>query len=83
VTGVVAFLVVAASVAGIAAGLVWMGARLRRRGGGVDVMGPFEEMWHPAAHRSRLEVQAQEEWVVPMPTPDDLPPRHGPTAEGR
>ncbi|MDG4832354.1 hypothetical protein O7627_24035 [Solwaraspora sp. WMMD1047] len=78
-TGVVGFLVVAAGVAGIAGGLVWLGARIRRRGGGVDVLGPFEEIWHPAAHRSRLEIQAQEEWVAPMPTPDrERPQRPSP-----
>ncbi|MET7865627.1 hypothetical protein [Micromonospora taraxaci] len=42
-------LVVAACVAAILGILTWLGARVRRRGIGGEVMGPFEEMWHPAA----------------------------------
>nr|MDT0658863.1 hypothetical protein [Micromonospora sp. DSM 115978] len=75
-TDVLAILVVVASVTVIAGALLRLGARVRRRGVGVDVLGPFEEMWHPAAHRSRQEVRVQEERVAPMPTPDDLVPPH-------
>jgi hypothetical protein len=54
------------------AGLTWLGRRVRARGGGASeaVMGPFEDMWHPAAHRARLATDTVEERVVPMPTPD-------------
>jgi hypothetical protein len=53
--------------------LFWLGSRVRRRGGGGSeaFMGPFEDMWHPAAHRARLETQMVEERVVSMPSPDD------------
>jgi hypothetical protein len=57
-------------------GLAWLGVRVRRRGGGRGseaVLGPFEEMWHPAAHRARLQTDIVEERVVPMPSADDQP----------
>lgn len=66
-----AFLGTAAGVAAIAAGLVWLGRRVRRRGVGGEVMGPFEEIWHPAAHRARMELEVQEERMVPLPSPGD------------
>lgn len=34
-------------------------------------MGPFEEMWHPAAHRFRAEIRVQETRTVPMPPQGD------------
>lgn len=63
---------VAALFAGIMFGLTWLGRRVRARGGGAGeaFMGPFEDMWHPAAHRARMATDAVEERVVPMPTPD-------------
>ncbi|GAA4172270.1 hypothetical protein GCM10022251_68780 [Phytohabitans flavus] len=57
--------------AAVAAGLVWLGRRVRRRGAGGEVMGPFEEIWHPAAHRARMKVEVQEECMVPLPSPGD------------
>ncbi|MEU7974533.1 hypothetical protein AB0B48_21110 [Micromonospora sp. NPDC049089] len=47
--------------------LWWLASRVRRRGIGGEVMGPFEEMWHPAAHRFRAEIRVQESRAVPMP----------------
>jgi hypothetical protein len=66
-----AFLVFAGGIVAILGGLAWLGSRVRRRGVGGAVMGPFEEIWHPAAHRIRFEIQVQEERMVPMPSPDD------------
>jgi hypothetical protein len=66
-----AVLVVAGSVAAVLGSLAWLGSRLRRRGVGGAIMGPFDEIWHPAAHRFRHEIQTHEERVVPMPSPDD------------
>jgi hypothetical protein len=45
----------------------------RRRGRRVasSVAGPFEEIWHPAAHRARIQVEIQDERKVAMPSPDD------------
>lgn len=70
-TAFLAFLATAAGVASVAAGLAWLGRRVRRRGAGGEVMGPFEEIWHPAAHRARLEIEVQEERMVPLPSPGD------------
>ncbi|WBB55544.1 hypothetical protein [Verrucosispora sp. WMMD573] len=69
--GVLMFLVVVACLAAILGVLAWLGGRVRRRGIGGAIMGPFEEIWHPAAHRSRLEIRVQEERMVPKPSPDD------------
>ena len=62
--------------------LAWLGLRVRRRGAGGTggVMGPFEEIWHPAAHRARLETEVVEERLVPMPSPDDV---HGEDVDKR
>ncbi|WP_207914541.1 hypothetical protein [Micromonospora sp. KC213] len=75
---VLAFLVLAGCVAAIASRLVWLGSRACRRGVGVEVMGPFEEIWHPGAHRCRAEIRQQEQRMVPMPSPDDQEPRGRP-----
>jgi hypothetical protein len=66
-----AILAVAAVFAAIMGTLAWLGSRVRRRGGGGSAafMGPFEEIWHPAAHRARLETRVVEERMVPMPSP--------------
>ena len=50
--GLLAVLAFFGALAVVAGGLAWLGSRLRRRGVGSDVMGPFEEIWHPAAHRA-------------------------------
>jgi hypothetical protein len=52
-------------------GLPLLARRVRRRGTGSDVLGPFEEMWHPAAHRVRQESQVQEERRDDAPSPDN------------
>jgi hypothetical protein len=67
--------------AGTMAGLAWLGRRARRRAGGragAALIGPLEEMWHPAAHRARTEIETVEERAESMPTPDD-PLGRGPT----
>lgn len=69
--GLLASLTVTGAMVAVAGGLAWLGSRLRRRGVGSDVMGPFEEIWHPAAHRARLELRVYEERTVPAPSPDD------------
>jgi hypothetical protein len=38
---------------------------------GGSVAGPFEEIWHPAAHRARIEVQVQDERTMDAPSPGD------------
>lgn len=50
--------------------LGWVARRARRRRMG-GLVGPFEEIRHPAAHRSRLAVEVQEDRMVPMPSADE------------
>ena len=59
--------------------LAWLGTRVRRRRGRASdaFMGPFEEIWHPAAHRARFETEAVEERVVPVASADDRLRRRG------
>ncbi|MBM0277053.1 hypothetical protein [Micromonospora tarensis] len=64
---VLILLTFASCLATILASLWWLGARVRRRGVGGEVMGPFEEIWHPAAHRYRAEIRVQETRMVPLP----------------
>jgi hypothetical protein len=59
----------AVALAAVLVGLWRLGLRVRRHGG--DFMGPFDELWHPAAHRFRLEIREYEQRMAPMPPPDD------------
>ena len=70
VAAVTAVLVVVA----ILAGLVAMGRRVRSRGraGSQGFVGPFEEMWHPAAHRARRETEIVDERVITQLPADDV-----------
>lgn len=34
-------------------------------------MGPIDEIYHPGAHRARLDLRTYEERMAPMPSPDD------------
>jgi hypothetical protein len=70
---VLALLVVAAGFAAVVAALLWLRSRVRRRGLGGGLMGPIDEIYHPAAHRFRLEVQAHEQRMAPMPPAEDTP----------
>ena len=56
------------AVLAVVAVLVVKGPRYLRRGR--TVLGVYEEIYHPAAHLARGEVQVQEERVTPSPTPD-------------
>ncbi|MFE9691301.1 hypothetical protein [Micromonospora sp. NPDC005806] len=67
---VLAILLVVGCLGAVLALLRWLAARVRRRGVGGDVMGPFDEIWHPTAHRFRAEIQVHEERVVPLPSAD-------------
>jgi hypothetical protein len=76
------FLGVAAVVLGFAAimaGLAGLGRRIRQRGraGGQAFMGPFEELWHPSAHRARLATEIVDERMLPGPATDDQPRAKG------
>lgn len=71
VEGFLAVLVGVTVLGGVLGALVWLARRVRRRGIGESVMGPFEEIWHPAGQRARIEIRVQEERAVPMASPDD------------
>ena len=53
--------------AAVLGGLVW----IRRRGRGSSLMQPFDEIWHPAAHQARIDVEVQQERPAPSPLPGD------------
>jgi hypothetical protein len=77
---VTGFLTVAAFFAGLAAtmaALVWLARRVRRRGIGGGLMGPIDEMWHPSAHRFRLEIETHEQRMMPMSPAEDGDRRRG------
>ncbi|WP_430498769.1 hypothetical protein ACQRWP_27210 [Micromonospora trifolii] len=74
---VLIFAVFAGCVAAVLGTLWWLASRVRRRGIGGEVMGPFEEMWHPAAHRFRAEIRVQETRTVPMPPQGGKRDGHG------
>jgi hypothetical protein len=67
----VALLVVAAGFAIILGAFMWLASTMRRRGLGGAVMGPLDEVYQPNAHRSRFDLQVQEEVGSPAASPDD------------
>jgi hypothetical protein len=69
-------LLIGAAIVAMLAGLPWLASRARRSGMGGAIMGPFDEIYHPAAHRFRAEIQVQEERMVPLPSADDQPRPH-------
>lgn len=68
---VLSFLALAAAFAVVFGGIMWVGKRARRRGIGGEVMGPFEELWHPAAREYRFMIRVQEVRRVPLPATGD------------
>ncbi|MGS0683836.1 hypothetical protein ACVBEQ_01565 [Nakamurella sp. GG22] len=66
-------IVVFAAFGAVMAGLVLLTRRQRGRKVGGSIAGPFEEIWHPSAHRARIEIQIQGERKIPMPSPGEPP----------
>jgi hypothetical protein len=62
-------LVVTAGFAVLLAGYAALAVRMRRRRIGGALMGPIDEIYHPAAHRFRAEIQVHEQRTVPTPSP--------------
>jgi hypothetical protein len=52
-------------------GLALLTRRARGRRIGSSVAGPFEEIWHPAAHRARIDIEVQDERKIGTPSPGD------------
>jgi len=69
----VAFLIAVGGLGAVLSALVLLGRRVRRRGIGGAIMGPIDEIYHPGAHRSRYEIQAQSRRAVTLPSPDTGP----------
>ena len=55
----------------------WIACRARGRAVSGAVAGPFEEIWHPAAHRARVEIRIQDERMAPDAQPGDPPMNPG------
>ena len=70
---VVAIVAVIAAFAAVMVCLAWLTRRQRGRRIGSSVAGPFEEIWHPAAHRARIDIEVQDERKVGAPAPGDPP----------
>jgi hypothetical protein len=60
-----------ANLAATVGGFLWLGRRLRRRGHGGEIMAPFDDIFHPAAHLARFEIHAHAQRKVPTPAPGD------------
>ena len=69
-----AVLVVAVVLAAVVGALLWLAARVRRRGIGANVMAAVDEVWRPTAHQSYHEIRAQSERGVATQAPDDHDP---------
>jgi hypothetical protein len=68
---VLSFLAAAGGFVAVLGACVLLARRVRRSGAGGGLMGPLDEVYHPAAHRVRFEIEAQAERMVPLPSPDD------------
>lgn len=70
--GLLGYLGWAAGLGLIGYGLLRMG-RSSRASGHRSSFGVFEELYHPSAHESHIELLAQEERKTPEPIPGDPP----------
>ncbi|MET0864830.1 MAG: hypothetical protein ABWZ98_10890 [Nakamurella sp.] len=70
---VVLVLVVVAGFAVVMAGLAWATTRRLGRRTGSSIAGPFEEIWHPAAHRARVDIEIHDERKIAPPSAGDPP----------
>jgi hypothetical protein len=70
-------LVLAAVFLPVLVGLPLLARKVRRSGVGAGVLGPFEELWHPAAVRLRMAVETAEFRPAESPSPGDPPTGSG------
>jgi hypothetical protein len=73
VADVLAIAAIIAAFAAVMGCLAWLTRRQRGRHISSSVAGPFEEIWHPAAHRARIDIEIQDERKVQAPSPGDPP----------
>jgi hypothetical protein len=66
----------------VMAGLAWVTTRRKGRKASGAVAGPFEEIWHPAAHRARIDIEVQDERKTAPPEAGDPLFPGGPAAGG-
>jgi hypothetical protein len=52
-------------------GFPWLASRVRRRGIGMSVLEPIQDMWDPITYRTQTELHIQAERQEPSPLPDD------------
>ncbi|WP_036571584.1 hypothetical protein [Nocardia sp. BMG51109] len=71
--GFLLFLLSVGPIVLITGGFAWVTTRARRRGLGVSVIGPFQDIWDPGAGRTVLEIEVRAELRAPAPSPDDPP----------
>lgn len=68
-----ALLAVLGGFAIIIGGLAWLASRSRSRSVGGAFLGPLDEIYNPAAHRTRIEIHEQADHANPLPSADDKP----------
>jgi hypothetical protein len=73
VADLLAIVAVLAAFGAVMVGLALLTKRARGRRVGSSVAGPFEEIWHPAAHRARIDIEVQDERKIGAPSPGDPP----------
>ena len=66
----------------VMAGLAWMTTRRRGRKAAGAVAGPFEEIWHPSAHRARIDIEVQDERKIALTEAGDPLFPDGPDGAG-
>jgi hypothetical protein len=55
------WLISAAALAAVLATLAWLAARTRRRGVGMEVMGPVDQIYRPHTYEINREIRRQEQ----------------------
>jgi hypothetical protein len=51
--------------------LAWLASLARRRKVGGSVLGVVDEIFRPTSHETRIEIQVQNERMIPAPSPGD------------
>ena len=73
VADLLAIIAVLAAFGAVMVALALLTRRARGRRAGSSVTGPFEEIWHPAAYRARIDIEIQDERKIGAPSPGDPP----------